>query len=147
MRNREVLAMKIATIIVALCGVFIGARLSHAQAAVCGGADTYSTAQLTRIRQLLAGTDSVSASVRAGYRLPVVAASQVQLVANDSVCAVASNALRQTLDRTDLPLATTWVIRVGADRYWVYDVRIKSAIDVVHAVFDQSWTNLALITG
>ena len=139
--------MKIASVLVALCGVLAVARLSHAQASVCGGVDAYSTAQLTRIRQLVAATDSLSATVRAGYHLPVVAASQVQLVTNDSVCAVASNALRQTLDRADLPVATTWVIQVGPDRYWVYDVRLTSAIDVMHAVFDQSWTNLALITG
>lgn len=71
----------------------------------------------------------------------------MQLVTNDSVCTAASSALRQTVGRTDAPIATTWVIQVGTERYWVYDFRFKSAVDTLHAVFDKTWTNLALITG
>jgi len=138
--------MKIVTVLVALC-VLAATTISHAQSTVCGGADDYAAAQLTRIRQLVAGTDSLSASVRDGYHLPAVAASDVQLVTDDSVCTAASNALRQTVGRTDMPPATTWVIEVGPDRYWVYDFRFKSAFDTLHGVFDRTWTNLALITG
>ena len=86
-------------------------------------------------------------SVRAHYNLPTVSPDSVQLVANDSVCTVASRALRQALARIDAPIARLWVIQIGGTRYWVYDPRFKSAIDVVHGVFDAAWSNLNLITG
>jgi hypothetical protein len=122
-------------------------HLASAQVATCGGAGPYADAQLARVRAVVGGTSTLSDTVRASYNLPAISPSSVQWVTRDSVCALAASALRQTVNRLDVPLGRTWVIQVGPTRYWVYDPRFKSAIDVIHAVFDETWTNLSLITG
>ena len=127
--------------------VFMGSASTPAQPPVCGGPGPYADAQLARVRRLAADSSAASDSLRRSLGLPRVAPDAVQLVASDSVCLAASAALRRTLGRSDAASATTWVIRVGPARFWVYDPRFTSVVDVVHGVFDADWRNLSLITG
>ncbi len=120
---------------------------ADAQGVTCGPMGPHAKAELAYVRRIVSGTSSGAVAVRATLKLPALDSLAVQLVTNDSVCTVAANALRQTMNRLDLPLSRTWVIQVGPTRYWVYDPRFKSAIDVIEAVFDDTWTNLSLVTG
>jgi hypothetical protein len=127
--------------------IFACTQAALGQAATCGPSGPYADAQIVSLQRIVGDTSAGAAASRAAYSLLAVSPSAVQLVTNDSLCAVAANALRQTVNRLDLPLARTWVIQVGPRRYWVYDPRFKSVVDIVHAVFDESWTNLSLVTG
>jgi hypothetical protein len=115
--------------------------------AQCGPSGPYADQAIARVRRVVTGTSALSDSVRAAYKVPAAAAADVQFVVNDSICAVAGDALRGAAGRLDLPPAMTWVIQVGPTRYWVYDPRIKSVVDIIHGVFDTAWTHLSFITG
>lgn len=127
--------------------LFARAGLVAAQPSVCGGTGPYAEAQLARIRALVTGTSTDADSLRASQSLLPTSSDSVVLVTDDSLCAAASQALRQTLGRLDAPVARIWVIQIGASRYWVYDPRFRNSDEIVHAVFDTAWTNLSLISG
>jgi uncharacterized membrane protein len=124
-----------------------GAHAAQAQAVTCGQAGPYADAQIAYLQQIVGGTSEGAAASRAAFHLQPASPSAVRLATDDSLCTVAANALRRTMNATELPLARTWVIQVGPTRYWVYDPRFKSVIDIIHAVFDESWANLSLVTG
>lgn len=130
------------------CALFCGAILTStpvfAQSTTCGGTGPYADAILARVRELVTRTSPAADELRSTYHLPTALATDVQFVATDSICNAASVALMRILGRTTSG-TRTWVIRIGASRYWVYDPTYTFSDMVSHVVFDTSWNGLTII--
>jgi hypothetical protein len=106
----------------------------------CLGEHSYIANQRTQLSRTVSGSDTASARLRAAFGLLPASASEVVLVTDEAVCAQAAQVLVASIGREGDPVRPVWVLKLGADRYFVADGVRKSSGRYVAVIFDGTFT-------
>jgi hypothetical protein len=112
-------------------------RAAGAQAA-CRPADSESVVVLNVARYALTSTEAGAASLRTRHGLSGVSVSMVALVTDEEVCkkAVAASDLR---DQTPNSGRAVYVVKVGTNRYFVYEPALRAGEWAAIRVFNKQF--------
>lgn len=98
--------------------MLVSVHTAHAQS--CKSADSETASMLADLQHIADTTDASHARLRAKLKMPATNAAQITLVADDSTCARARQALDSLIHATNmsapnpLPVRPLYVIRVGS---------------------------------
>jgi hypothetical protein len=105
---------------------------------VCRGPDSFSTAQIARLQELMASRDPRDSAFVQSVHLHHVPSNGIQLVTADSLCVLAAAAWTGVDTVTTPPVTRLYVIRVGS-MYDVIDRQQSGGEYSQHIVLDSAF--------
>lgn len=126
--------------LIAIAAVGCLASTGRAQTSLCLAPNAVSEEHVRRIGNWTTATDSIGVKTREVFSLPTVSRDEIVEVSSDSICAVAAMRNKQQhpskIVGDPVPV---YVIKVGANRYVVFDQVVMAGEWRVFSVYDSTW--------